>query len=232
MPDDRAHDILARLGIASDNPAAFDGRRWLEGERRFASIDPARGEPLAQVRACSGVEYEQVMAGAHEAWEAWGTVPAPRRGEVVRLVAAALRRNKDALGSLIALETGKIKAEGDGEVQEMIDIADFAVGQSRMLYGKTMHSERPHHRLYEQWHPLGVVGVITAFNFPAAVWSWNAFIAAVAGNTVVWKPSAKAPLTAIAVQRIVNGALADTPHAGVFSLFLSDDDALADAFVA
>jgi aldehyde dehydrogenase (NAD+) len=149
----------------------------------------------------------------------------------VRLIAAELRRRKNALGSLIALETGKIKVEGDGEVQEMIDVADFAVGQSRMLYGKTMHSERPHHRMYEQWHPLGVTGVITAFNFPAAVWSWNAFVAAVAGNVVVWKPSAKAPLTAIAVQRMVNRVLDDTEHPGVFSLFLTDDDALAARFV-
>ena len=127
-------------------------------------------------------------------------VPAPRRGELVRLIVEDLRRHKSALGSLIALETGKIKEEGDGEVQEMIDIGEFAVGQSRMLYGQTMHSERPLHRMYEQWHPLGIVGVITAFNFPAAVWAWNAFIAAVCGDVVVWKPSPKAPLTAIAIQ--------------------------------
>ena len=146
----------------------------------------------------------------------------PRRGELVRLIVEDLRRHKSALGSLIALETGKIKQEGDGEVQEMIDIGDFAVGQSRMLYGRTMHSERPRHRMYEQWHPLGIVGVITAFNFPAAVWAWNAFIAAVCGDTVVWKPSPKAPLTAIAIQHIVNGVARQTGHEGVFSLLASD----------
>jgi aldehyde dehydrogenase (NAD+) len=158
-------------------------------------------------------------------------VPAPRRGELVRLIVDYLRRHKSTLGSLIALETGKIKQEGDGEVQEMIDIGDFAVGQSRMLYGRTMHSERPRHRMYEQWHPLGVVGVITAFNFPAAVWAWNAFIAAVCGDTVVWKPSPKAPLTAIAIQHIVNGAVRQTGHHGVFSLVTGDSAELAQWLV-
>jgi aldehyde dehydrogenase (NAD+) len=150
----------------------------------------------------------------------------------VRRIGDELRRMKSALGTLVTLETGKIKAEGDGEVQEMIDIADFAVGQSRMLYGRTMHSERPRHRMYEQWHPLGVVGVITAFNFPVAVWAWNAFIAAVAGNAVVWKPSPKTPLTAIAVQNLVNRVMREAGHEGVFSLFISRDDALAERFVA
>ena len=226
------HHLLSSLGISSTNPAACDGVLWLQGERSFPSVDPARGEPIARVGSVSRADYDRLMASVFERSQSWRTVPAPQRGEVVRLIAAALRRHKDALGSLISLETGKIKAEGDGEVQEMIDIADFAVGQSRMLYGKTMHSERPHHRMYEQWHPLGVVGVLTAFNFPAAVWSWNAFIAAVAGDVVVWKPSPKAPLTAIAIQHILNRALAQTQHAGVFSIFVSDDDALAEAFVA
>jgi aldehyde dehydrogenase (NAD+) len=159
-------------------------------------------------------------------------VPAPKRGELIRRIGAELRHRKDALGNLIALETGKIKQEGDGEVQEMIDIADLAVGQSRMLYGNTMHSERPHHRMYEQWHPLGVVGVITAFNFPAAVWAWNAFIAAVAGNSVVWKPSPKTPLAAIAVQHIVNHAMREAGVSGVFSLVIRDDNVLAEHFIA
>jgi aldehyde dehydrogenase (NAD+) len=172
------------------------------------------------------------MDAARAACAAWQAVPAPRRGELVRRIGDALRREKDALGTLVTLETGKIKPEGDGEIQEMIDIADFAVGQSRMLYGRTMHSERPHHRMYEQWHPLGVVGVVTAFNFPAAVWAWNAFIAAVAGNTIVWKPSPKAPLTALAVQRLVNGVLAEERLENVFSLVLSDEDGLAERFVA
>lgn len=150
------------------------------------------------------------------------SVPAPRRGELVRLIVEELRRHKSDLGSLISLERGKIKQEGDGEVQEMIDIGNFAVGQSRMLYGKSMHSERPQHRMYEQWHPLGVVGIITAFNFPAAVWAWNAFIAAACGDVVVWKPSPKAPLTALAVQRLVNRAAQEFGAPGVFSLICGD----------
>jgi aldehyde dehydrogenase (NAD+) len=172
------------------------------------------------------------MVGACANFGQWRSVPAPRRGELVRLIGERLRRHKDALGTLVSLETGKIKQEGDGEVQEMIDIADFAVGQSRMLYGLTMHSERPRHRMYEQWHPLGVVGVVTAFNFPVAVWAWNAFIAAVAGNTVVWKPSPKAPLCALAVQALCNQAMEETGHRGVFSLFLTDRAELAERFAA
>ncbi|HEX2826901.1 MAG TPA: aldehyde dehydrogenase family protein [Burkholderiales bacterium] len=226
------HDTLGALGLVKENPAAYDGTRWMSGERSFASIDPSCAEPIARAGACGAADYESLMQAAVEKARAWRAVPAPQRGEVVRLIGAELRQYKDALGTLISLETGKIKAEGDGEVQEMIDIADFAVGQSRMLYGKTMHSERPHHRLYEQWHPLGVVGVITAFNFPAAVWSWNAFIAAVCGNVVVWKPSPKAPLTALAVRHIVNRALHASPHRGVFPLFISDDAALSQQFVA
>jgi len=152
---------------------------------------------------------------------------APARGEAVRLVGNALRDHKDALGSLVSLEMGKIKVEGDGEVQEMIDIADFAVGQSRMLYGKTMHSERPEHRMYEQWHPLGLVGIITAFNFPVAVWSWNACIAAICGNVTVWKPSPKTPLCGVAVQKICNEALADLDLPPVFHLFNDAEAELA-----
>jgi aldehyde dehydrogenase (NAD+) len=163
-----------------------------------------------------------VLRAARKAFLDWRTVPAPRRGELIRLIVDELRRHKSDLGSLISLETGKIKQEGDGEVQEMIDIGEFAVGQSRMLYGRSMHSERPQHRMVEQWHPLGVVGVITAFNFPAAVWAWNAFIAAVCGDVVVWKPSPKAPLTAIAVQHLVNRAAQQFDDPGVFSLICGD----------
>ena len=231
-PDRIASGLLHSLGISPSNPGAFGAGSWLPAGRCFPSIDPASGEAIAHVGACTAADYERVMASAVERWKAWRSVPAPQRGELVRRIGVELRRCKDSLGSLIALETGKIKAEGDGEVQEMIDIADFAVGQSRMLYGKTMHSERPHHRLYEQWHPLGVVGVITAFNFPAAVWSWNALIAAVAGNVVVWKPSPKAPLTAIAVQNVVNRVAQNMACDNVFSLFISDEDPLAEAFVA
>jgi aldehyde dehydrogenase (NAD+) len=151
---------------------------------------------------------------------------------MVRLITEELRAKKDALGSLVSLEVGKIKAEGDGEVQEMIDIGDFAVGQSRMLYGKTMHSERPQHRMYEQWHPLGLVGVITAFNFPVAVYSWNALIAAVAGNVVIWKPSPKAPLTSIAVQNICNGVMETMGYQGIFSLIVATaPSAVSDRFI-
>ena len=176
-------------------------------------------------------DYENVIRSAREAFAEWRTVPAPLRGEAVRLIGDRLRAHKDQLGSLVSLEMGKIKAEGDGEVQEMIDIADFAVGQSRMLYGNTMHSERPLHRMYEQWHPLGVVGIISAFNFPVAVWSWNAFIAAVCGDTCIWKPSPKAPLCAIAVQRICNEVMEAHGYPPVFQLFIDPGNELADAFV-
>ncbi|HZM43324.1 MAG TPA: aldehyde dehydrogenase family protein [Burkholderiales bacterium] len=223
---------LRALGLGERNPGGYGAGSLLAGDRTFASHNPATGMPIAQAGACTAEQYEAVMDTARAACAAWQAVPAPRRGELVRRIGDALRREKDALGTLVTLETGKIKAEGDGEIQEMIDIADFAVGQSRMLYGKTMHSERPHHRMYEQWHPLGVVGIVTAFNFPAAVWAWNAFIAAVAGNTVVWKPSPKAPLTALAVQRLVNDVMAGERLEGVFSLLVSDEDGLAERFVA
>jgi len=230
--EDRMREVLATLGIARQNPAGCDARGWMAGEGRFASINPATAEAIADISSCSHAEYERLITSVTDAWKTWRTVTAPERGAVVRMIGDELRRHKNALGTLISLETGKITAEGDGEVQEMIDIADFAVGQSRMMYGKTMHSERPQHRMYEQWHPLGVVGVITAFNFPAAVWSWNAFIAAVAGNAVVWKPSPKAPLTAIAVQNLVNRVLDRTGHRGVFNVFLTADQALSERFVA
>src|SRR5213082_543980 len=152
---------------------------------------PSDGTLLAQVRPASAQDYEHVLSSAVDAAAAWRDVPAPKRGEAVRLLGEQLRRHKSDLGTLVSLENGKILAEGLGEVQEMIDIADFAVGQSRMRYGLSMHSERPKHRMSEQWHPLGVVGVISAFNFPVAVWSWNACLAAICGNATVWKPSHK-----------------------------------------
>ncbi|MGH8679572.1 MAG: L-piperidine-6-carboxylate dehydrogenase [Burkholderiales bacterium] len=224
--------FVSALEIGPLNPSASCNGIWLPGAQAFESINPATGEAIASVGVCAAADYEKVMAAALDSFVRWRVVPAPQRGELVRRIADELRRYKDALGSLIALETGKIKPEGDGEVQEMIDIADFAVGLSRMLYGNTMPSERPHHRLSEQWYPLGVVGVITAFNFPAAVWAWNAFIAAVAGDSVVWKPSPKAPLTAIAIQRIVDRVLREAGHAGVFSLFITDDVGAVEHFVA
>jgi aldehyde dehydrogenase (NAD+) len=217
-------DLFARLGLTEVNPAAALGDgHWLAGESVFVSENPATGLPLAQVGRMSARDYDAVLTGANAAHLRWREVPAPQRGLFVRDLAEALRVHKDDLGTLIALEVGKIKAEADGEIQEMIDIADFAVGLSRQLYGLTLVSERPRHRLMEQWHPLGSVGCITAFNFPAAVWSWNAFIAAVCGDTVVWKPSPKAPLTAIAIQHIVDRIAPRHAAQGVFSLLLSDD---------
>ncbi len=176
-------------------------------------------------------DYEAIVERAQAAFETWRNTPAPRRGEAVRLCAEALRAHKDALGSLVALEMGKIKPEGDGEVQEMIDIADFAVGLSRQLYGLSMHSERPGHRMYEQWHPLGVIGIISAFNFPVAVWSWNAFVAAVCGNISIWKPSPKTPLSAIASMQICNEALKAGGFPDIFFLFNDAGTELSKKFV-
>ena len=183
------------------------------------------------MRSTTTADYERVIEMAQESFEIWRTMPAPLRGNAVRLIGNALRDNCEALGSLVTLENGKIKAEGVGEVQEMIDICDFAVGQSRMLYGKTMHSERPQHRMYEQWHPLGIVGTITAFNFPVAVWSWNACIAAICGNVNIWKPSPKTALCGVAVQKIVNAALASEGLPPVFFLINDESNELAQQFV-
>ncbi len=226
-------DILKGLGIEPVNDGACSGAGWhaLAGGALIESVNPATGELLAKVRPAGAADYEKVAASAVEAYRQWRNVPAPRRGEIVRLMAEALRAKKDLLGSLVTLEMGKIKAEGDGEVQEMIDIADFAVGQSRMLYGLSMHSERPAHRMFEQWHPLGVVGIISAFNFPVAVWAWNAFLAAICGDASVWKPSPKTPLTAIAVQKICNEVLAREGLPPIFQLFITADNALAEHFV-
>ncbi len=198
---------------------------------RIDSVNPATGKVIGSVLASNAAQYEQVMAAATEVARAWRNVPAPKRGEAVRLVGEELRKYKSDLGSLVSIEMGKIKAEGDGEVQEMIDIADFAVGQSRMLYGLSMHSERPNHRMFEQWHPLGVVGVISAFNFPVAVWAWNAFLAAVCGNVTVWKPSPKTALCAVAVQNICNRVLERHGYPGIFQLFVDAGHDLATRFV-
>ena len=226
-------DILKKLGLAETNPGTWLGSKSLEDKsaRLIESINPATGKVIASVRSTTQAEYEQLVTQARTAFLEWRKVPAPARGEAVRLIGHALRENKDALGSLVTLEMGKIKAEGDGEVQEMIDICDFAVGQSRMLYGNSMHSERPNHRMYEQWHPLGVVGTITAFNFPVAVWSWNACIAAICGNANIWKPSPKAALCGVAVQKIVNAALKDAGFPEVFYLFNDGENNLAQQFV-
>jgi aldehyde dehydrogenase (NAD+) len=196
-----------------------------------ASFNPADGRELGRVRLDSAEDYERIAARSAAVFERWRMLPAPKRGEVVRDIGNALRESKAALGELVTLEMGKILAEGLGEVQEMIDIADFAVGLSRQLYGLTMHSERAGHRMYEQWHPLGPVGVISAFNFPVAVWSWNALIAMVCGDTVIWKPSLKTPLTAIAVQNICDQVLAWHGWEGVLSLAIGKDDVVGDRLI-
>jgi len=230
----RASEILKGLGLSAVNAGGSTGVGWWAREnngRSFGSVNPATGDVIAQVQPCSPDDYESIVRQAVESYERWRLMPAPQRGELVRQIGVALREKKDLLGSLVSLEVGKIKAEGDGEVQEMIDMADFAVGQARMLYGQTMQSERPQHRMYEQWHPLGPIGVITAFNFPVAVWAWNAFIAAIAGDTVVWKPSPKAPLCAVAVQHICNQVMEQQGHRGIFSLLISGENTLAETMV-
>ena len=190
--------ILTSLNLEANNSGSYLGQgEWSKttDAGTLKSVNPANNETIAQVHSSSSADYERIVERAQAAFKVWRTTPAPQRGEAVRLCGNALRKHKDALGSLVALEMGKSKPEGDGEVQEMIDIADFAVGQSRMLYGYTMHSERPGHRMYEQYQPLGVVGIISAFNFPVAVWAWNAFLAAACGDICIWKPSNKTPLT-------------------------------------
>ena len=229
--DERALPVLARLGLIVE-PAGRVERvlaRSTHAER-VASIDPANGLVLGDAPSLTGASLEALIVDAAHAADAWRDVPAPKRGEAVRRMAELLREHKDALGTLVSLETGKIKAEGDGEVQEMIDVADFAVGQSRMLYGRTMPSERPAHRMYEQWHPLGVVAVVTAFNFPVAVWAWNAMLACVCGNAVVWKPSPRTPLAALAASGLADRVVDELGLPPIFSLALGDD-AIARALV-
>ena len=229
-----AAEILKGLGLDSVNAGGSTGSHWWTSGKNapvLESVNPATGEMIAQIRACSADDFERIVQESLAAFQQWRLVPAPKRGEFVRLIGEALREHKDLLGSLVSLEVGKIKAEGDGEVQEMIDMADFAVGQSRMLYGATMQSERAQHRMSEQWHPLGPVGVITAFNFPVAVWAWNAFLAAIAGDTVVWKPSPKAPLCAIAVQRLCNRVMEELGYRGIFSLMVTAEKAIAETLV-
>ncbi len=218
------YDLFDQLGIpylrANDDDADAEGMG--SQPLLLAARNPTNGATMAWVRCADADEYEHTLQTATTTFTRWRKVPAPRRGELIRELANALRQHKDQLGTLISLETGKIKSEGDGEIQEMIDIADYAVGLSRQLYGKSMHSERPQHRMFEQWHPLGPVGVITAFNFPAAVWAWNAFIAAVCGDTVVWKPSQKTPLTALAIHALVSRVAARHHAEGVFNLVIAD----------
>ena len=228
------HALLARLGLAETNSGAWSGTQGWSASQDGALLNvrnPATGTVIAQVRPANATDYENVLSSAVETAAIWRTAPAPKRGEAVRLLGEELRKFKADLGTLVSLENGKILAEGLGEVQEMIDIADFAVGQSRMLYGNTMHSERPQHRMYEQWHPLGVVGIISAFNFPVAVWSWNSFLAAICGNVSVWKPSPKTPLTALAVQHLCNRVMKSAGLPPIFQLFIDGGTELATRFV-
>jgi aldehyde dehydrogenase (NAD+) len=224
--------LLSRLGIQDVNPGAGTGR-WIDTKgAELTSTNPTTGEPIAKVRQATKAEYDEVVRTAQQTFERWRLVPAPRRGEVVRALGNKLREHKDDLGRLVSLENGKVLSEGLGEVQEMIDICDFAVGLSRQLYGLSMHSERPSHRMYEQWQPLGVVGVVSAFNFPVAVWAWNAALAAVCGDVVIWKPSSKTPLCAIAVQKICDEIMKEHDCAGVFNLVVGRGSEVGDVMLA
>ena len=224
-------DLLKKCGISDSNfGSCVGGSDWSKTKDAGinTSINPSNENEIASVFEANKSDYEKIVKQAQSAFNKWRLVPAPVRGNLVREMGNALRDKKDALGELVSLEMGKIKEEGVGEVQEMIDIADFAVGQSRMLYGKTMHSERPNHRMYEQWHPLGPIGVITAFNFPVAVWAWNAFIAAIAGDVVIWKPSSSTPLSAVAVQHICNDVLERNGYQGIFNLVIGKGSTIGE----
>ncbi len=225
--------ILKDLDLSATEPGAGTGSPIRCHGRLMDVISPVTGKRIGKVRLADKSDYENVARSAVKAFDVWKTMPAPKRGEVVRQIGDALRAKKKELGALVSLEVGKIRVEGEGEIQEAIDMADFAVGQSRMLYGLSMHSERPKHRMTEQWHPLGPVGVITAFNFPAAVWSWNALLALICGDTVIWKPSSKAPLTAIAVMKIVRAVLEKNglPQ-GILGWVIGDRNEVGEALIA
>ncbi len=229
-----SHPVLTALGLRAVESGTYLGNgEWAQTADAgvLEPVNPSSGEVLGRVHASSQADYDTIVERAQAAFKVWRTTPAPRRGEAIRLCADALRANKDALGSLVALEMGKSKPEGDGEVQEMIDIGEFSVGLSRQLYGLTMHSERPGHRMYEQWHPIGIVGIISAFNFPVAVWAWNAFVAAVCGDICIWKPSPKTPLSAIASMKICIEALKKAGFPDIFFLFNDAGTELASEFV-
>jgi aldehyde dehydrogenase (NAD+) len=218
-------EVLAALDIKEKSPVVHTGTEaWYPSGGQYQPVlSPADGHVLGSVQMATEKKYEMAVSAAQEAFQVWRETPAPQRGEIIRQIGEALREAKEPLGKLVSLEMGKIYQEGLGEVQEMIDICDFAVGQSRMLYGKTMRSERYHHRMMEQWHPLGPVGIISAFNFPVAVWAWNAMIATVCGNPVIWKPSEKTPLTAVACMNIISKVLeANELPEGVFNLVIGD----------
>ncbi len=216
---------LKILGISTQNPGSSTGQHWFSGGKLFESFSPVDGKRIALVTGSSRKDYEQVVNSATDAFRTWRLIPAPKRGEIIRQLGDRLRQLKPALGKLVSYEMGKSYQEGMGEVQEMIDICDFALGLSRQLYGNTIHSERPGHRMYEQYHPLGIVGIITAFNFPVAVWAWNIALALVCGNTVIWKPSEKTPLCAIACQKLLAEILyRNGLPEGISSLVIGDKE--------
>ena len=227
------HEILERLGIKPQNYGACYGK-WIENKNddELESYSPINGELLAKVYQASADDYEKIVSKAQEAFKIWRMIPGPKRGEIVRQIGEELRKHKKDLGALVSIEMGKIRAEGEGEVQEMIDICDFAVGLSRQLYGLTIQSEREEHRMMEQWHPLGVIGIISAFNFPVAVWAWNAALAAVCGDTMIWKPSSKAPLTGVAIQHICNNVTKrnNLPD-GIFNLIVGRGSVVGERLI-
>lgn len=226
------YDFLERLGIKSINSGAC-AKGWIDNPTGgdLVSYNPTTGEPIATIKMASRQDYEAVATAAQELFLRFRTMPAPHRGELVRRIGEALRLHKEDLGNVVSLEMGKILPEGLGEVQEMIDVCDFAVGLSRQLYGLTMPSERPGHRMMEQWHPLGIVGIISAFNFPVAVWSWNAMLAAVCGDSMIWKPSSKTPLCAVAVQNIINPILKEFDLEGLMGLVIGRGKDVGDVLV-
>jgi aldehyde dehydrogenase (NAD+) len=225
-------DFLKELGLSGVNPGAC-GLGWIErpGGGEMTSVSPVDNQPIAKVLQADEADYERVVQAAHEQFMSWRMMPAPKRGEIIRQLGEELRRIKRPLGALVSWEMGKILSEGEGDVQEAIDIADFAVGLSRQLYGLSMHSERARHRMYEQWHPLGIVGIVTAFNFPVAVWAWNAMIAAVCGDTMIWKPSSKTPLCAIAVQHVCNKVMKANGCEGVFNLVVGRGSTIGEKLI-
>lgn len=233
MNTEKTKEVLKRLGIKEINSGVTTGTIWFDTTGDItSSVSPIDGQEIAKVKNASFADYEKVMKTAQEAYLYWRNVPSPKRGEIVRQIGDALRENKNDLGYLVSLEMGKIYQEGLGEVQEMIDICDFAVGQSRAMYGYTMHSERKDHRMYDQYHPLGIVGIITAFNFPVAVWAWNAMLAAICGDVVILKPSSKTPVCAIAIHNIIKDVLVknNLPE-GIFNMIIAKSSLLGDNFV-
>lgn len=224
-------NVLKKLGIESMNPGGGIGDAIFSSDGVLESFSPIDNQRIASIKTCNAEEYATLIKKAKIAAEEWRLWPAPKRGEIIRQIGGALRELKVELGALVSLEMGKSKQEGCGEVQEMIDMADFAVGQSRMLYGNNMHSERPNHRMYEQWHPYGVIGVISAFNFPVAVWAWNAFLAAICGNVTIWKPSSKTPLCAVAVHHICQRVLNENKAPAIFGYFIAENRDVAELLI-